>query len=101
MQHRLHGLRRSNYIAKYNQLYGDLEKDIKEDFYRIKRETGKFSARDLGSIAVKYRLPLTVLDEFMSGYGLMPPGIWEKLKNSINKSTGKKFAAKDIGVEWE
>lgn len=100
MQHKLHGLRGSNYVTKYRQLYVDLEDDIKEDFHRIRAETGKFSAKDLGYIAVKYGLPLTVLDEFMSGYGLIPCGTWERLRNSINKATGKKFAAKDIGVEW-
>jgi len=94
MKHRLHGLRGSSYTNEYKRLYKELEPELRLAFQsRVAMSDGKFTPRDFGAIAVEFRLPLTVLDDFLSGYRLIPSGTWDRLKDRGCK-------AKDLGVEW-
>lgn len=95
MKHRLYGLRGTTFVSEYKRLYQDLEPELREAFaVRVKKSGGKFTPRDLGAIAVEFRLPLTALDDFLSGYGLIPAGTWDRLK-------GRGCKARDIGVVWD
>lgn len=95
MRHRLFGLRGSAYVGEYKRLYRELEPALRGAFEARKNAGGgRFTPRDLGAVAVEFRLPLTALSEFLEGYGLLPAGTWERLRDRGCK-------AKDVGVEWD
>lgn len=93
-QHQLYGLRGKVYVARYKQLYEEVKDDIKKDVYEIKKQTGKFSWHDFGSLCMKYRIPATAMDDFLNS--LLPSwtaGTWER-------ATWNGVKAKDIGIVW-
>lgn len=101
MQHRLHGLRGRAYVLEMKRIMAELSPLIRQDFFLIVKEKGKFTPNDLGAMAMKWRLPLTVLDDYLPDltvlpgekHPLYPSGTWERLRDRGMK-------ARDIGVEW-
>jgi hypothetical protein len=94
MQHRLSGLRGSAYVREFKRLLEELRSPITKDFKQIVESNGKFTPKDLGGLCIKYLLPVTVMDDFLNGYDLLPSGTWDRLREQGCK-------AKDIGVEWK
>ncbi len=100
VQHRLFGLRGKAYVKEMKRIMAEDGEAIAQSWHRRVRENGQFSAKDLGALANEFRLPLTVLDDYLPelvGHSqdlTYRAGTWERLK-----SAGVK--AKDIGVVWE
>jgi hypothetical protein len=94
MQHRLFGLRGSAYTREFKRLFRELRSPITQDFEQIVKSNGRFTPKDLGDLCIKYLLPVTVMDDFLSGYHLLPSGTWDRLRD-------RGCRAKDIGVEWK
>lgn len=93
MQHRLYGLRWQEYVRELKRLCVELRSPIEEEFRAVVERQGKFTPNDYGAMAMKFRLPLTVLSQYLADYNLMPSGSWERLQ-------WRGCKAKDIGVEW-
>ena len=93
MQHRLYGLRGKAYVREYKNLFEKLQEPLKQEFQAIVNNNGKFTPNHLGAIAVKFRLPVKVIDEFLAEICNYPSGTWERLQM-------KGCQTKDIGVKW-
>ncbi|NEP55997.1 MAG: hypothetical protein F6K31_03100 [Symploca sp. SIO2G7] len=95
MKHRLWGLRGNAYVAKYKQIYKQEKTAILSAFNKIVEKEGRFTPKHLGYLCNKFRLPCTVMDEFLPDITdyRYPTGTWERLKN-------RGFKARDIGVSW-
>ncbi|MCT7965060.1 hypothetical protein NG799_01775 [Laspinema sp. D1] len=94
MQHQLYGLRGKVYVKKLKELYAELGPLIQQDFNQIIESTGKFTPLNLGELCIKHRIPVTVMDDWLSTLTAYPTGTWENLR-----SRGCK--ARDIGVVWK
>lgn len=95
VQHRFHGLRGQAYVREYKRLLEELRSPIKKEFDSIVKAQGKFTPIDLGVIANKFQLPVTVTDEFLADIvSRYPSGTWQRLQD-------RGCRAKNIGVEWK
>ena len=102
MQHRLYGLRGKKYTAEYVRLFEELQEEIKAEVLRIKNETGKFSAYDLGKICLKFKVPLTAMDAYLNK--IFPTDSSDQFKWAIgtwDRMQMNGVKAKDIGVVWD
>jgi len=96
VQHRLYGLRGNAYRVEKRRLRKLLNPSIKLEFDKIYRIEGTFTPKDLGRLANQFRLPLTVLDEFL------PQATNYKYKTgTLERLKDRGLKAKDIGVIWE
>jgi hypothetical protein len=97
MQHRLIGLRGKAYVAEYKRILNKERGEILAIFEEIvAANDGKFSAKSLGQLASRIRMPLTWIDDCLpeiTNYRY-PSHTWDRLKDRGVK-------AKDIGVVWE
>ena len=95
-QHRFYGLRGEAYGLEKVRIYEQEKEAIAKYFWEVRNKSGKFTARDLGAIAVKFQLPLTIMNDFLSKAtdGKFPAGTWDRLKD-------RKCKARDLGVVWE
>lgn len=95
MQHRLYGLRGQTYVRKYKEIYQQEKDAIIKAFDELVSTEGKFSAKMLGKLCNQFKLPVTVMDEFLSEATNFryPSGTWDRLRD-------KGVKAKDIGVAW-
>lgn len=91
-QHQLYGLRGNAYAAKYKQLYEELKEVIEQDVNAIKTETGEFSLNDFGKLCMKYRIPASAMDRYLTC--LLPNWGHEWAVRS------HQVKAKDIGIIW-
>ena len=95
MQHRLFGLRGKAYVAEYKRIF-ETDKDfILAAFTEIVEREGKFTMASLGLLAMRFRMPLTWMDDCLPTITNFqyPSGTWDRLKDRGVK-------AKDIGVVW-
>lgn len=92
-QHQLYGLRGKAYAAKYKQLYEQLKDTLEQEVNNIKTETGKFTLFDFGALCMKYQLPASVMDRFLTN--ILPNWGYEW---EMRRDRGVK--AKDIGIIW-
>ena len=95
-QHRLYGFRDEAYGIEKERIYEQEKYAIAEYFWDIHNKNGKFTPRDFGEIAVKFYLPLTVMDDFLNKAtnGKFPVGTWSRLKSESG------YKALDLGVIW-
>ncbi len=93
MQHRLYGLRGKAYVNKMKEIYETDREAIRIEFNKIVNSNGKFTPKDLGDMCNKFRLPVTVMDDYLDSLELLPCGTWDRLKD-------RGCRAKDIGVMW-
>ena len=95
MQHRFYGLRGDTYVKARKVIFEEIKKELAEDFHRIvKQENGKFTPRNFGELAMRYRIPLSILQDYLFELGLVPcSSLWDHLKD-------RGCQAKDIGVRW-
>ena len=97
MKHRLHGLRGQNYVSETKRIIAKDGDAIRRRFAEILvLNRGKFTPNNLGELAVEFRLPLAVLDDYLPTLTefVYPSGTWQRLKDRGCK-------ARDIGVVWE
>jgi hypothetical protein len=95
-RHRFYGLRGEAYGLEKERIY-DVEKEsIASYFWDIYDRSGKFTPKDLGACAMHYKIPLTIMSEFLhkATNGKFPSTTWDLLKERGCK-------AKDIGVVWD
>ena len=99
-QHRLYGLRKKAFFAEYKRLYEELRDEIRADVIKTVRETDKFTPTNLGSLCMKFRIPLSVMDKYLEGY--FPTGdpdmVWRPYTWDRLRDRGAK--ARDLGVVW-
>lgn len=93
--HRLYGLRGKAYVKTMKRIMVEDGDKITARFNELARSYGKFTPRHLGLLATEFRLPLTVLDNYLPTLteGRYPSGTWERLKD-------RGVSAIDIGVNW-
>jgi hypothetical protein len=94
-QHRLVGLRGKPYIIRSKQIMAKEGENIAATFAAVIQEKGKFTPLDLGALAVEFRLPITLLDDYLPTLtkGRYATGTWERLRD-------RGCTAKMIGVIW-
>ena len=95
MAHRLFGLRGKLYVSKMKAIIAEDGDRIAIRFTEMVKPSGKFTPINLGTLANEFRLPLTVLDDYLPDLtdGAYPSGTWERLR-------ARGYTAKMIGVEW-
>jgi hypothetical protein len=96
MQHRLLGLRGNAYVSRMKEIMKADGALIVKRFEQIIAEDGRFTPKHLGILASEFRLPLTVLDDYLPDLtgGRYPSGTWERLRQ-------RGYTAKAIGVQWD
>lgn len=92
VQHKLYGLRGKAYAAKYKQLYEELKDTIEQDVNKIKVETGKFNFNDFGALCMKYRIPASAMDQYLTE--ILPNWGHEYAIRS------HRIKLRDIGIVW-
>lgn len=94
MQHKLYGLRGKAYANKVKHLNSVLKPEIKS-WVENRVKKGSFTPKDLGELAIEFRLPMTFLDKYLSELtdGILSNGLWTYLSDNGMK-------ARDIGVIW-
>lgn len=101
-QHQLYGLRGKAYVTKYKQLYEELKEDIKKDVLEIVEKTEKFTPKDLGKICMKYRIPLTAMDDYLNS--IFPSNqencLIKWVRGTVDRLKDRGMKARDIGVIW-
>lgn len=100
-QHRLYGLRGKAYGRSVKALYQELGPAILEEYQRINAEKGKFTPIDLGSLCMKFRIPLTVMDDWLPELTEFEyRRSWDRIRESQLMGTNRRVKASDLGVIW-
>jgi hypothetical protein len=96
MQHRLAGLKGKPYILRSKELIAEDGDKIAAAFSLVVSTTGRFTPCDLGALAVEFRLPIALLDDYLPSLtgGRYPTGTWERLRD-------RGCTARAIGVVWD
>lgn len=101
-QHRLYGLRGKAFGKRVKELFNELGPDIKAAYQQIVKETGKFTAKDLGELCMQFRIPVTVMDDWLPELTNFEyaTGTWDIIRNSKLEGTNRLVKARDLGVIW-
>ena len=81
-QHKLYGFCGEAYELEKERIYEQEKDAIAKYFWDVHNKNGEFTPRDFGSIAVKFCIPLKVMDDFLNKAtnGAFPAGTWDKIK---------------------
>jgi hypothetical protein len=101
-QHRLYGLRGKVFVKRVKELFNELSTDIAIAYRQRVKETGTFTPKDLGELCVMFRVPLTVMDDWLPELTNFEyaTGTWDLIRESKLAGTNRRVKASDLGVVW-
>lgn len=101
-QHKLYGLRGKAFGNRVKELFYELGPDIAIAYHQRVKETGKFTPKDLGEFCMRFRLPLTVMDDWLPELTKFEyaTGTWDRIRESKLTGTNRRVKASDLGVVW-